>query len=122
MISIEKALSRAGGDVRFHGMDVKLGQPSVFGSMPGKAECHETMSGMGCLSWDKGRGGGGGCQNELCRVALLSTSMWELRDNKDSKPPAAHRPTAISLITIPPSSSQSTACSWRLTEVIDDTF
>jgi hAT family C-terminal dimerisation region len=43
--------------------------------------------------------------------------MWEFRDNEDSKPLATHRPTAISLITIPPSTSQSTACSWRLTDV-----
>jgi hypothetical protein len=55
------------------------------------------------------------CQNELCMIALLSTSMWEFRDNEDSKPLATHRPTAISFITIPPSTSQSTACSWRLT-------
>jgi DDE superfamily endonuclease len=43
--------------------------------------------------------------------------MWEFRDNEDSKPLATHRPTAISFITIPPSTSQSTACSWRLTAI-----
>jgi hypothetical protein len=75
----------------------------------------------------------GYCQNELCRIASLFTSIWEFRDNKDSERLAAHGPTqsqqSVSqsiankeLAAISIDSKQ--GASWRLTDIcgnLDDT-